>query len=453
MHKPHRRLAFVDLETTGLGPTTSRIAEIGVVTLDGEHREEWGTLVNPGRLRRGERTIEGVDEKELADAPCFDDIAKDLALRLEGRLLLAHNARFDHAFLKAEFARVGISLDTPALCTVMLSRKLWPEEANHDLDSLALRHGLEVAVRHRALPDARLLCDFWLAMRRKVPARFFWAAVGKLLAEPLLPPQLRIELIEALPEKPGVYAMRARDGRALRIARAANLRREAKAYFRLDRISSRAAKLAARVENIEWQACEGELASRLAEIALRAKETPVRYAQSPACSIRMEPASPTQVAQVVPAASLVAESRGLYGLFETERKAGNALSKLAAQEKLCHRALGLAPLECGACGNDASICGKARAQNLARTFGALATLRLPPWPYAGPVGVREGRTVHVFDQWQHLGSARTAPEIAELAGRRPHGFNAEVYGILTRALPRLGPRRLKTLRRAPMVQA
>jgi DNA polymerase-3 subunit epsilon len=79
----------------------------------------------------------------------------------------------------------------------------------------------------------------------------------------------------------------------------------------------------------------------------------------------------------------------------------------------------------------------------------LATLRLQPWPYAGPVGLREGRTVHVFDQWQWIGSARTAPEMTELTHMQPRGFNHAIFNVLTRALPRLCAKRLKTLRRPP----
>ena len=56
--------------------------------------------------------------------PSFSDIATDLAQRLSGRLMVAHNARFDHAFLRAEFDRVGVLFNPNVLCSVMLSRKL-----------------------------------------------------------------------------------------------------------------------------------------------------------------------------------------------------------------------------------------------------------------------------------------------------------------------------------------
>ena len=241
--KPQRPLAFVDLETTGLGPGTHRIAEIGVVTLDENGAvDHWTTLVNPGRLPGGQRAVENVPDEEIAAAPRFAEIAQDLERRLAGRLLVAHNARFDYAFLKAEFGRAGIRFEAPALCTVMLSRKLYPHHQGHNLDAVMARHGLAAEVRHRALPDARLLHQFWQVIANDFPARKIWAAVDKLLAEPLLPPYLDLSLIHALPEKPGVYLMRGEGREVLRIGRAANLRREVKDYFRLDRISARAAQ-------------------------------------------------------------------------------------------------------------------------------------------------------------------------------------------------------------------
>ena len=433
--KLHRPLAFVDLETTGLGPGTHRIAEVGLVTLDEDGAlERWSTLVNPGKRPHGRHAVEGVPDEEIAAAPRFAEIARDLERRLRGRLLVAHNARFDHAFLKAEFGRAGVPFAAPALCTVMLSRRLYPQFGAHNLDALMQRHGLTATARHRALPDAELLHQFWQVISDDFPPHRLWGAIDKLLAEPLLPPHLDLELIQALPEKPGLYLMRGQESEVLRIGRAANLRREVKDYFRLDRICAKAATISYRVRNIEWHVSEGELAARLLEIALTERE---RQPRTP-WAIRIDPAQ-TPIARIVPAAEGL--SQELFGLYASERKATNALARLAKRNGLCHALLGLPRGDCcakGAC---------ARPQQLMRALTALAALRLPPWPYAGPVGLREGRTVHVFDQWQWIGSAKTAPEMAELGQMCPRGFNHAIFNVLTRALPRLCARRLKALSR------
>ena len=428
----HRPLAFVDLETTGLGPGKHRIAEIGVVTPDAEGAPgRWSTLVNPGRLPRGRRALEGVTEEAIAAAPRFAEIATELAQRLAGRLLVAHNARFDYAFLKSEFERAGARFEAPVLCTVMLSRKLYPQFAAHHLDALIGRYGLCADGRHRALPDADLIHQFWQILGHDFPARRLWAAVDKLLAEPVLPPHLDLELVHALPEKPGVYLMRGASGELLRSGRAANLRGEVKDYFRLDRISARAAKVAYKVRNIEWHESQGDVAARLLEIQLAEKEHPARCVT---WTIQVDPAA-RPIAQVVPAAEVVARSLVPFGLFSSARKAANALSRLAERDGLCRPLLGIAPGTC------------TQPRHLVRAVTTLSALRLQPWPYAGPVGLREGRAVHVFDQWQWLGSARTATEVAELAALRPRGFDPAVFRLLARALPRISARRVKALQR------
>src|SRR5579862_8488888 len=131
---PLDRLAFVDLETSGLSPTRNRITEIGVVTVDAGGVTEWPTLVHPGEsLSKHSRLFNGIGNEAVAVAPRFKDIAADLFARLSGRLFIAHNARFDFSFLRAEFQRVGLEFCPQVLCSVMLSRKLYPASVGHDL--------------------------------------------------------------------------------------------------------------------------------------------------------------------------------------------------------------------------------------------------------------------------------------------------------------------------------
>ena len=101
-------LAFVDVETTGGHPLYHRIIEIGVVLARGDAIEEsWTTLVDPGTwLPPTIQRLTGIDPDALHDAPPFRAIAGELAARLEGRLFVAHNARFDYGFVRNELKRV-----------------------------------------------------------------------------------------------------------------------------------------------------------------------------------------------------------------------------------------------------------------------------------------------------------------------------------------------------------
>jgi DNA polymerase-3 subunit epsilon len=122
-------LAIVDLETTGGSPAWDRVTEIAVMEIDGfEVSSEWSTLVNP------ETTIPAA--------------------------IQAHNARFDYGFLRHEFERTGHKFLAKTLCTVRLSRRLYPDQPRHNLDSLIERHGIDCRGRHRALGDADAVWQF-----------------------------------------------------------------------------------------------------------------------------------------------------------------------------------------------------------------------------------------------------------------------------------------------------
>ena len=133
-------LIFLDLETTGANFANDRIIEIGVVEVGQDGAREWSSLVNPGRPVPPFITgLTGIDTAMVATAPRFEDLAVPLLERLKGRLFVAHNARFDYSFLKREFLRLGLNFRAPSLCTVKLSRRLFPEHHRHSLEALVSR--------------------------------------------------------------------------------------------------------------------------------------------------------------------------------------------------------------------------------------------------------------------------------------------------------------------------
>ncbi len=137
-------VAFVDLETTGTSATGDRVTEVAIVRVqDDEMVEEWSTLVDPERsIPPDIQILTGITNEMVRGAPTFAEIRNDVRSRLEGHLFVAHNARFDYGFLKNEFARLEMAFTAEVLCTVRLSRRLYPEAAGHSLDALIARHGL-----------------------------------------------------------------------------------------------------------------------------------------------------------------------------------------------------------------------------------------------------------------------------------------------------------------------
>lgn len=150
--------AVVDVETTGGRPSRGdRIVEVAVVLVRGRQIEPvFDGLVNPGRgIPPFVASLTGIREDMLADRPEFADVADEVLAALAGRVFVAHNARFDWAFLSAELKRTRDRvLFGPRVCTVRLARRLIPELKSRGLDQVTQFFGISVTNRHRAGGDA-----------------------------------------------------------------------------------------------------------------------------------------------------------------------------------------------------------------------------------------------------------------------------------------------------------
>ena len=197
--------AIVDLETTGGHIGRDRITEIGLIMLDGDQLRRYQTLVNPLQpIPPFIENMTGISNEMVQAQPPFADIAAELLPMLQGRLLLAHNVRFDYGFLRNEFRRVGLRLQSATLCTVKLSRRLYPQHFKHNLDSIIQRHDLQLSDRHRAMADAEALLLFLQAASAELGEAAVKEAIQHVLAQPELPPGVDAALVDDLPDLPGV---------------------------------------------------------------------------------------------------------------------------------------------------------------------------------------------------------------------------------------------------------
>ncbi|MER5524363.1 DEDDh family exonuclease [Streptomyces sp. NPDC002677] len=152
--------AVVDVETTGLA-RDDRIISAAVYRLDGrgEVEDHWYTLVNPER-DPGPVWIHGLTSEVLEGAPLFTDVADEFAARLDGRVLVAHNAVFDWQMIAREYARAKSEPPVKQrLCTIALSKELGLPLPNHKLETLAAHFGVVQRRAHHALDDARVLAE------------------------------------------------------------------------------------------------------------------------------------------------------------------------------------------------------------------------------------------------------------------------------------------------------
>ena len=409
MHAP---LAMVDVETTGSDPATDRITEIAVLQSDGiALTAQWSTLVNPGRpMPAPIQSLTGITQSMVDAAPRFADIAEEVYERLAGRVFVAHNARFDYGFLRREFERAGLKYLAKTLCTVRLSRRLYPGAPGHDLDSLIERHGLACEARHRALPDAAVLWQFLRAAVGEHGEDVVAVAARQIARRPALPPHLERAAIEEIPEAPGVYLLYDDGAAPLYIGKSRAMRSRVLQHFVAP------ASWTPRVRRIEWQRTAGELGALLREAELVKALDPVYNRQL--------------------------------------RRPGRLCSFAAADDhQLCLQTLGFDEKNKGIClrhqlGRCAGVCAGKESIHVhhARVATALARLKSIDWPHRGALGVveadesRDATEVHVLDRWCYLGTAKSDAEIAELLEARRPRFDYDHYRILSRHLGKRGVR-------------
>lgn len=259
-------IAFVDLETTGGTAGQDRITEVGVVEIGPAGVRRWSTLVNPQRpIPPFIQQLTGITDAMVAGAPTFDSIAADLYQRLQGKLFIAHNANFDRSFLRSEFQRVGFAFHPDMLCTVRLSKALFPAEKRHGLDALVARHALVPSDRHRALADADLIWQFWQRLHSLVPLDALRAQIERTMRRYRLAGDITEDLLDTAPPGCGVYAFFGENDAPLYVGRSVRVRQRLRAHLSGERRSAKDLRLAQQVRRVEWRATGGELGALLAE--------------------------------------------------------------------------------------------------------------------------------------------------------------------------------------------
>jgi DNA polymerase-3 subunit epsilon len=444
------RLAIVDVETTGSDPAGDRVTEIAVLHAEGSAlTAQWSTLVNPGRPIPGViQALTGISPEMVAAAPSFVEIAGELEERLAGRVLVAHNARFDYGFLRREFERAGINYRAKTLCTVRLSRRLYRNAGGHDLDSLIERHRLECAPRHRALPDAAALWQFLRIAAEEHGDEVVDVAARQIARQPTLPPRLDPSSIDEIPDAPGVYLFYGEGAAPLYIGKSRAMRPRILQHF----IST--ASWTPRVRRIEWQRTAGELGALLREAQLvkaldptynRQLRRPERLCGFAFDGKRLRLAGEDEInAETLPL---------VYGVWRSRRAALQALRATADEHGLCLQTLGFDIKKHGVClrhqlGHCAGVCAGKESIHAhhGRLAAALAPLKSPDWPHRGPLGVveadasRDATEVHVLDRWCYLGTATSEAEVADLLEARRPCFDYDHYRILARHLGKRGVR-------------
>jgi len=441
-------MAFVDLETTGTNATADRITEIGIVLVDENGVREWSRLIQPQtRIPPFIEQLTGISNAMVSDAPRFEDVAEELAALLQGYLFIAHNARFDYGFLKNAFKRSGLTFQSTVLCTVKLSRLLFPEYKQHNLDSLIERYGLLVSGRHRALADAQLIHQFWQKIHLSHDAAVIDDTVKKLVGRSSLPSNIERSLVDDLPDSPGVYLFYGENDLPLYIGKSTNIRQRVLSHFTADHSHVKEMSLSQQLRRIDWIETAGELGALLMEAKLIKSLQPIHNRRlrrkNALCAWQLQ----QQAEHLRPVLTWADDldfgaQDNLYGLYHSQRDAQKALRSIAEQNQLCLSVLGIEKTTKGRpcfarqlkkC-NGACIGLEKPVEHAARLLIAMNKLKLATWRYPGAVAIQEGDELHVIDHWCYLGTAKNEADVQDLLGASRPEFDRDTYLILSKAL-------------------
>ncbi|MGA1658969.1 MAG: exonuclease domain-containing protein [Burkholderiaceae bacterium] len=451
---PAQALAFVDIETSGSTPNRDGITEIAVIRLEEGRVRRWERLINPETVIPSFiESLTGIRNEMVADAPTFRDVAAELHDELAGCIFVAHNARFDYSFIKQGFASTGLAFRAPTLCTVKLSRRLFPLERRHNLDTLIERHGLAPIGRHRAMADADLLLQFWNVLEASIGQSALWDAVGALIARPSLPSHIESSVIDELPNSPGVYLFYGENDLPLYIGKSKDIRSRVMSHFSGDIRSSRELQMSQQVRRIESRMTGGEVGALLLEAALVKSMKPIfnrqlRLTRSVSTLVLGAPEDLPQVQPMEVTQAIRHHPGRCHGLYETVTEAQRALRSMAEANTLCKAFLGLEKrvhgracfgLQLGRCKGICDGREDPREHHL-RLSLVLTSVRVKDWPFEGAAYLREGDSVLVFRDWAFLGEAQNEDDLqACLSGEQTVQFDRDTYRILSRVVGRMMP--------------
>jgi DNA polymerase III subunit epsilon len=444
-------LAIVDVETTGAASHYHRIIEVAVLRVrQGKLVEKFSTLLDPERtITPFIEGLTGIRNKDLEGAPTFHQVKDRLYDLLNGAIFVAHNARFDYSFLREEFEREKINYSAKRLCTMRLSKALFPDQRKHNLDSIIERFGIICTDRHRAEGDASVLWDFLQILKERFDNNDLRKTLGKILRTPTLPPLLDERLVKSLPETYGVYVLYDENGNPLYVGKSVNIRSRVLSHFSGDQESAKEQALCRQVVDIQAIATSGELGALLLESHLIKRLQPLynRKSRSHKRLVVMKKSMNEEQYGTIRLEYLRSvrstDLSNIVGIFKSMKQSKDFLWNIAKGYTLCPRILGLekGKGECsytqlqrcnGACNGSEPADAYNRRFNL-----AFAGRRVMPWPFAGPILIEEKSEsgnegeLFVVDNWCLVGCFRfdeTGSKRCLLEGG--YAFDYDGYKIL-----------------------
>jgi len=274
--------AIVDIETTGGYASANGITEISIHIFDGNKViEKFETLINPGQpIPRYIQAFTGINDEMVANAPRFEEVADKIHLILNDKIFVAHNVNFDYSFVKAQLDECGYNFNSKKLCTVRLSRKVFPGFRSYSLGNLCHSLGIKINERHRAGGDTEATVKVFQLLLQNDKEQHIQKSLQRNSKEQTLPPNVPKEHFEKLPYTPGVYYFHNEKGKIIYVGKANNIRYRVNSHFSNNSDSRQKQNFLRHTHAISFQQCATELMAFILESTEIKKIWPVfNYSQ------------------------------------------------------------------------------------------------------------------------------------------------------------------------------
>lgn len=259
--------AIVDIETTGGYASNNDITELCIVLHDGSGvTERFETLIRPRvPIPYYIQRLTGITHDMVATAPTFEEIAPRIFSLLQGKVFIAHNVNFDYSFIKHHLAHAGYDLTCQKLCTVRLSKKVFPGMPSYSLGNLCRQFGIQIENRHRAGGDTTATVKLFDQILRNDGIVHINEFLRKGSREQSLPPNLPREQVVNLPYSPGVYYFHNQYGKIIYVGKAKNLKYRVSSHFTHNGAGRQRQDFLRNVYSISYQQCSTELIAFILE--------------------------------------------------------------------------------------------------------------------------------------------------------------------------------------------
>lgn len=266
---------IVDIETTGGSPKNSKITEIAMYKFDGEQIiDEYITLLDPQMpIPPFIVQLTGITDSMVEGAPKFFEIAKDIVEFTENCIFVAHNVGFDYGIIREEFKSLGYDYRRPHLCTVRASRYVLPGYDSYSLGKLSRSLGIEIKGRHRAGGDALATTKLFeiIFQRTEGDLKNF---ITQELNPRQLHPNLSLEDLEQIPNKPGVYRFYNEVNQLIYIGKSIHLRKRVDQHLKNVK-TKKGIQLQKEIARVEFELTGSELIALLREAMLIKQHQPI----------------------------------------------------------------------------------------------------------------------------------------------------------------------------------